>query len=405
MEVDHVAAVPAPVADASRPSRAPFFRYKDVIEEGDLVITYLSQDLMSSIVIDATKTCNNKYGSFSHKDMIGKKYGSKVISKNGKFMHLLFPTPELWTLVLPHRTQILYQPDISFISSYLDLTPGKKMIESGTGSGSFSHSIARSLAPNGHLYSFEYHENRFKQASAEFKSHGIDHLVTVQHRDVCANGFGLNDEVNAVFLDLPSPWEAVGSAKAAFKQNIVGKLCSFSPCIEQVQRTCLALSEHGFTDIIMFEVLVRNHNLRSEPLPTIQTAIQRHANQIAAKDEHEAKKQELRKLQQQQQQQQQPELEPSQSRSGSPPSKRVRTTAPESDDRKTDASAGDDSQASQLAAAAAEADLSLRKLTVEELNFRHVTRTPETCRGHTSYLTFATFVPDLSGTNDVKPAE
>lgn len=46
-------------------------------------------------------------------------------------MYLLHPTPELWTQVLPHRTQILYVADISFIISYLDLKPGSKVIESG----------------------------------------------------------------------------------------------------------------------------------------------------------------------------------------------------------------------------------------------------------------------------------
>ncbi|RXG61073.1 hypothetical protein Avbf_18213, partial [Armadillidium vulgare] len=30
------------------------------------------------------------------------------------YAYVLYPTPELWTLTLPHRTQILYTPDISF---------------------------------------------------------------------------------------------------------------------------------------------------------------------------------------------------------------------------------------------------------------------------------------------------
>ena len=47
------------------------------------------------------------------------------------FVFLLHPTPELWTLCLPHRTQILYIADISFISTYLDMKPGSTVIESG----------------------------------------------------------------------------------------------------------------------------------------------------------------------------------------------------------------------------------------------------------------------------------
>ncbi len=63
---------------------------------------------------------------------MGVPYGSKVLSKNGKgFVHVLRPTPELWTLALPHRTQILYLADIAFITSWLDLKPGSVVIEAG----------------------------------------------------------------------------------------------------------------------------------------------------------------------------------------------------------------------------------------------------------------------------------
>ena len=51
------------------------------------------------------------------------------------------PTPELWTKVLPHRTQILYLPDISLVCHYLELTPGAVVLESGTGSGGVGRSI------------------------------------------------------------------------------------------------------------------------------------------------------------------------------------------------------------------------------------------------------------------------
>jgi hypothetical protein len=67
----------------------------------------------------------------------------------------------------------------------------------GTGSGSFSHSIARTIAPTGHLFSFEFHERRADIARQEFKDHGLDKLITLSHRDVCQDGFDLQDTVNA----------------------------------------------------------------------------------------------------------------------------------------------------------------------------------------------------------------
>lgn len=59
-------------------------------------------------------------------------YGSKEGSRNGKgFVDVLRLTPELWTLALPHRTQILYLADIAFVTSWLDIKPGSKVIEAG----------------------------------------------------------------------------------------------------------------------------------------------------------------------------------------------------------------------------------------------------------------------------------
>ncbi|KAJ1953702.1 tRNA (adenine-N(1)-)-methyltransferase catalytic subunit trm61 [Linderina pennispora] len=251
-----------------------FHEYKTTISAGDTVIIYLTPDSMYPLTMTPGAVQNNKFGSFKHDDMIGSKFGMKMRSHTGRgFIYLLHPTPALWTQVVPHRTQILYLPDISFISSYLDLRPGKIMIESGTGSGSFSHSIARTIAPTGHLYTFEYHELRATTAKQEFEEHGLSDMITMEHRDVIANGFGKTDLADAVFLDLPAPWDAVKAAKEALRKDTIGRICCFSPCIEQVQRTAVALNEHGFSDIRMYECLAREHEVRSAPVPDIETAI------------------------------------------------------------------------------------------------------------------------------------
>ncbi|KAJ1959760.1 tRNA (adenine-N(1)-)-methyltransferase catalytic subunit trm61 [Dispira parvispora] len=306
-----------------------FFRFKSIIEDGDQIVVYLSRDYMVPLVVDATKVYHNRYGSFAHKNMI-------------------------------------------------DLTPGKKMIETGTGSGSFSHSIARSLAPDGHLYTFEYHEQRYNIAKQEFQDHGIADLVTIQHRDVCKDGFGITNEVHAVFLDLPAPWEVVASARAAFQQNTVGRLCSFSPCIEQVDRTCKALTEEGFSNITMFEVLSRPHELRQTPLPSIQAAIARHQSQRESKAIVTARRYPT-----------EPKEEDQSSSTETTHKKRKLETGEE------DSTLAGVPDKSSTPSESGRVNLTLRPLTTEELNYQYVTKTPTECRGHTSYLTFATWVPQL----------
>ncbi|KAI8871752.1 tRNA methyltransferase complex GCD14 subunit [Ramicandelaber brevisporus] len=263
------------------PTSSPFLAYKEFIEDGDLVVAFIPGEKPFALEVklgpNNSGSYNAKQGTFPFSAMIGSRYGSFLKSHNGRStMYLLHPTPELWTQVLPHRTQILYLPDIAFISAQLDLRPGAVVLEAGTGSGSFSHSIARTIAPHGHLHTFEYHEERVSKARAEFQRHGLcPELITIRHRDVCKEGAfdDVEGVADAVFLDLPSPWEAVVHAKKAFKQHRVGRVCCFSPCIEQVQKTVAALNANGYDEIKMFEVLECPQDVNRHYMPNIEQLI------------------------------------------------------------------------------------------------------------------------------------
>ncbi|KZT73957.1 tRNA methyltransferase complex GCD14 subunit [Daedalea quercina L-15889] len=363
------------------------------IAAGDLVIT---RELVQPLVITPGKELNSKYGVYRHSDLIGVPYGSKIGSRNGKgFIHVLRPTPELWTLALPHRTQILYLADIAFVSSWLNIKPGSRVIEAGTGSGSFTHSVARTIGTSGHLWSYEFHEARASKAREEFSRHGMDDIVTLTHRNVCKDGFTVVDTVDAVFLDLPMPWEAVEHAKNALRKDRVTRICCFSPCMEQVLRTVTALNDAGFSDITMYETLLRPHQVDSVPaLPPI--------SQIGEKLKKSEQKREEKRLRQ---------IANSRAAAG----KRKRSDdADEDDGDRAEGSLGkrlktDDEddvtqhedeqsprtgnqQSGRPVADAAETKGALpenppRKITISK-TFPEV-------RGHTSYLTFACLLPTL----------
>ena len=93
---------------------------------------FQTRDVLQPLLITPGKDFNSKFGNYRHSDLIGIPYGSKVVSRSGKgYIHVLRPTPELWTMALPHRTQILYLADIAFITSWLNIKPGSRVIEAG----------------------------------------------------------------------------------------------------------------------------------------------------------------------------------------------------------------------------------------------------------------------------------
>ncbi|CAL5325703.1 unnamed protein product [Camellia sinensis] len=239
------------------------------IGDGDLVIVYERHDNMKAVKVCENSVLQNRFGVFKHSDWIGKPFGSKVLSNKGGFVYLLAPTPELWTLVLSHRTQILYIADISFVIMYLEIVPGCLVLESGTGSGSLTTSLARAVAPTGHVYTFDFHEQRAVSAREDFERTGLSSLVTVGVRDIQGEGFpdDFCGKADSVFLDLPQPWLAIPSAGKMLKQD--GILCSFSPCIEQVQRSCETLRAN-FTDVRTFEVLLRMYEVREGKMENSQ---------------------------------------------------------------------------------------------------------------------------------------
>ncbi|KAL8689115.1 MAG: hypothetical protein Q9218_005141, partial [Villophora microphyllina] len=72
--------------------------------------------------------------------------GTKAaVPADSGFCHLLPPTPEIWTASLPHRTQVVYTPDYSYILQRIRAMPGTSVIEAGAGSGSFTHAAARAV--------------------------------------------------------------------------------------------------------------------------------------------------------------------------------------------------------------------------------------------------------------------
>ena len=264
-----------------------FFEYKDIIEEGDLVLVFLGRSNIKPITVTKGSQLNTRYGNFEHDRMIGMKYGEQMPGAKGVgFIHLLYPTPELWTVSLPHRTQIVYTPDSSYIIQRLNVTSGTRVIEAGTGSGSFSHSFARTIGVEGRLFTYEFHEPRYIEAKKELEDHGLLANTVITHRDVCNDGFEIlnipedfkkDDGIcgDVVFLDLPSPWTAIPNLKSVISHQSRVGICCFSPCIEQVEKTVKALETEGWSNIEMVEVAGKRWEARKDMVKDVKDVVKR----------------------------------------------------------------------------------------------------------------------------------
>lgn len=135
----------------------------------DVVIAYERHDSLTHFSLKMNGIFNNKYGAFHHNDIIGRSFGSKIKSRcsNG-WLYVLEPTPELWSNAVKSRTQIVNEQDAAFITLKLDVFPGCRVIESGTGSGCMTLSLARSVYPSGHVYSYEFNAVRAEAVRDEF---------------------------------------------------------------------------------------------------------------------------------------------------------------------------------------------------------------------------------------------
>ncbi|KAF9874912.1 tRNA methyltransferase subunit [Colletotrichum karsti] len=320
---------------------SPFLEPGPRTQANSIAVVQLSRDnLVPLILQDSTAAVdgyaegavlNTRFGSFPHSTLINVPWGSQIRASNvdtgsrgrkrkrkeeetdastpaaddaessapvkkavaaaSGFVHILQPTAELWTAGLPHRTQVVYTPDYSFILQRIRARPGTRLIEAGAGSGSFSHASARAVyngypeddtQRKGKVYSFEFNKDRYEKMQEEITEHGLEGIVQLTHRDVYNGGFlvdGESPEAESVFLDLPAPWEALphlSRSKPATAEEGEGNaqkwvsplnpkksayICTFSPCIEQVTRTVTTLRTLGWVDIDMIEISNKKFNV------------------------------------------------------------------------------------------------------------------------------------------------
>ena len=133
------------------------------------------------------------------------------------------------------------------------ICPGRTAVEAGTGSGGSTTVQAQMVGTAGRVISYDVREDMQALARRNLERVGLLERVTLKQRDIAA-GFDESD-VDALFLDVPNPWDYTAQARSALKGG--GFFGSILPTANQVSRLLTSLERDGFSFIEVCEVLIR----------------------------------------------------------------------------------------------------------------------------------------------------
>lgn len=229
-------------------------------QSNDLVLLVSEDEKRYLVRLKAGSIWHSNRGRLPHDALIGQPFGQTVQTLIGRPLLMLEPTTYDLISLLKRVTQIIFPKDAAHILMRLNLFPGRRVLEAGTGSGGLTLALARAVMPSGHVYTYEIKPETFTLAKRNLESLGLLPYVSLQQRDVTVAGFDEQD-VDACFLDLREPWATLPAAVTALKTG--GIFGSLVPTTNQVEEMLRALQTHGFSDITVEELLLRSY----KPVP------------------------------------------------------------------------------------------------------------------------------------------
>jgi tRNA (adenine57-N1/adenine58-N1)-methyltransferase len=221
--------------------------------EGDYVLLCLDARRTYMIKVETGKTFHTHKGYLNLDEVVGKDFGVTFRSSLGTEFTALKPSLTDYIMKSSRKTQITYPKDAALIVMFSGIGPGSRVAESGTGTGALTTALAYYVKPNGKVYTYELREEFQKTAEKNLKRANLLDFVELKSGDATA---GIEErDLDAVILDLATPWLVVPQAYTALKPS--GIMVSFSPTIDQIVKTTEALKEAGFVFIETVECLMR----------------------------------------------------------------------------------------------------------------------------------------------------
>lgn len=220
---------------------------------GDIVLL-LSQDHKPFVfTLEPGVQLQSHRGIVSHDDLIGQPWGKRIYSHLGDPFVVLRPSTDDLVRHIKRSSQIVYPKDAGYILLKLGIRSGCRVIEAGTGSGGMALILAQAVMPGGKVYSYDNRPDMQSLARENLARLGLDRCVEFKLQDVI-EGFDETD-VDALFFDLPAPWEFLEQAQAALSNG--GFFGSILPTTNQVSKLIYALERAPFAMIQVEELILR----------------------------------------------------------------------------------------------------------------------------------------------------
>lgn len=222
-------------------------------QNGDLVQLQGAGHKSHIFVLHAGETLQTHRGVIKHDDIIGHAWGERLQSHLGAPFYLFKPGLSDLINETKRSTQIMYPKEIGFVLITMGIGPGCKVIECGTGSGGLTTALAFMVGDHGRVYSYERKEEVQKLAFSNLERLGLSHRVEFKLGNA-EDGFAERG-VDALFLDLPNPYDYLLQVKTALKGG--GYLGMILPTVNQVSKTLEALKQNHFAFVQVCEILLR----------------------------------------------------------------------------------------------------------------------------------------------------
>lgn len=227
--------------------------------EGDLVQLVGLRHKSFMIILKQGEFFHTHRGIIAHDDLIGKQWGTQVQSHNNSPFFLLQPSLTDILRNTKRATQIMYPKEIGYILLYMGIGPGTRVIEAGTGSGSFTTALAHAIGEKGRVYSYEIKESTQAAAMRTLQKLGLAANVDFKVSDIQA-GFD-EENVDALFLDVSNPYDYLEQVRAALKPG--GHFGCLVPTTNQVIKLLVELRRNNFAYIEVCDISLRFY--KAEP--------------------------------------------------------------------------------------------------------------------------------------------